>query len=253
MKIPGCVSIQNPAWSPDGKSLCLTDWRGGYNKSPARVIIYNIDTRETKTMAGLGHTNVSQPGSCWHARSGIILSSDRYDTDQVCRCHRIDGVIERLTFERGFMAYEPSWHPDGERFVYERHVVDQEGSGRIMIGRLGTRVVTPVTTAGDSRQPNWSTHGLVYQTKVRGVWWVNVNGKNLYRGTDATWHPDGRVLYSDDDGELVLGKTRLSFQVKAGYRGAPSVSPDGKWIACEAYKGDPDGGPGTWLEILSLS
>lgn len=265
IKIPGSVSLQNPAFSPDGKRLCLTDWRGGYNEGNAHVQIYDLATKGVEVIAtGGGVINCSEPGACWNASSGIIFSSDRWgDEDQVCRW-TAGADTQRLTKVSGHLGIEPSWHKDGKLFVFEQHVNDVE-RGSIMVGTVGNFVTSPVTTAGDCRQPNWSPDGqwIVYQ-KMDDDWRIHIikpdgtGDRKLVKGTDITWHPDSsHLIYSNEDGllrllDLVTMKA-TPVGPQDGYHGAPSISPDGKRVACEAYStDDPDGGPGTWIEIFDL-
>ncbi len=258
--IPGTVSAQNPAWDPTGKKLVLTSWGGGYNKAPAKVLIYDIASRGVEVIAALaGITNCSQPGSTWHATSGIIFSSDRWgdDGDQIARWRPETATIERLTFMPLHVGYEPSWAPDGTHFVFERHMMDREENGSIWRGIIGSHDIERLSPGGeDCRQPNCSQHGLVWQQYFKEDWWLNVNNNIIVRGTDATWHPDGRIIYSDVNGRLALLDLATINSTPVGpykgYHGAPSISPDGKQVACEALDRDPDGSHGTWLEIFDL-
>ena len=74
------------------------------------------------------------------------------------------------------------------------------------------------------------------------------------------------IVYSSDRGGLDLAGLWLnpSGGVASGeqpirigarrtsYDGAPSISPNGKWVVFETALGDPDGSAGTKLEILPL-
>ena len=207
-----------------------------------------------------GHTNVSQPGSTWNARTGrIVFSSTRTDHDQVFSMAsqgKID-TLRQLTSSDTHMAYEPSFSPDGQSIVFESHLVNEEGNGVIRMKRVGSSQVEDLTSKDeDSRQPNWSPAGdvIVYQKKDDDQWnlWIyDVRSKQhrqLTKGdgdkTDATFSPDGRwVLYSADKSNLkhaALFATSLdgerTYQVTNGgvYDVAPSWSPDGKTIVFES-------------------
>ncbi len=272
-------SLQNPAWSPDSGELLFTRFVNGYNAEPADLLIFNMGDALTRTLISNGSGNVNLPGSSWNLGTNYIaFSSSRDPHDEIYAIYA-DGPANdewQITDRTEWMAYEPTFSPDGEWVVFESHPLDVEGDGVITKYKIDdSQPYQALTASGDDcRQPNWSPAGnlMLYQKFSGGqwdIWLMNPDGTNqrqLTTGagdkTDAVFSPDGNwIVYSSDEGALEFANlfiisvdggppTRLT--TFDGYDGAPSWSPDGRFIAFESAPEDPDAAGGTTLWQIAV-
>lgn len=272
-------SIQNPAFSPDGKTIVFTNFRKGYNKPPSDLYTYNLETNELIPLIVDGSSNVNLPGESWNnSLNSIIFSSDREPHDEIFYINENEttGKEIRITDRTDSVAYEPTFSPDGQWIVFESHKLDEEGNGVITKYKLdGTSGYINLTPLGENnKQPNWSPTGnkILYQKEENNQWeiWImNTDGTNKtkitnFEGskTDATFTHDGKyIIFSFENEQTklaniykssVTGGNQTRLTNYDGYDGAPSISPDGTKLIFETSAKDPDKSNGTDLWILNL-
>ncbi len=273
-------SLQNPAFSPDGKSIVFTRFRNGYNVPPSDIYIFNLDTEQLKELVSDENSNVNLPGECWNAAiKSIVFSSDREPHDEIYSINEYGktGDEMKITDRTAKVSYEPSFSPDGNWIVFESHNLDDEGNGVITKYKIdGSSGYVDLTPAGsDSRQPNWSPAGdkILFQKVVKDQWdlWsIDTDGTNSilltnFEGnkTDAVFSTDGKfVIFSYENSELkhahiykvpISGGKPVRLTNFEGYEGAPSISPDGSKIVFESSAEDPETSGKTSLWLLRIT
>lgn len=221
LSIDGGGSLQNPCFSPDGDNLVFTRWHGGNNEPPATVERMSLAGGGVSPLSPPGAVSVNLPGAYWHADRGIVFSTDEFDDRDEIYLMQPDGSgLVQLTDRPGFVAFEPSLAPSGDRVVFESHVEDTDDSGALFKVRTdGSELVQLTDGTGDDRQPNWSPDGsrIVFQSHGRipgniDLFTMDPDGGAItnvtnspFEDTDASFSPDGQqIVYSSDEGELEL-------------------------------------------------
>jgi len=180
-------------------------------------------------------------------------------------------------------AEEPSWSPDGKWLVYE--VDNDRNWRQVSIYKIPAAsdcahpappvlLVSGTSPSSINQEPNWSPNGkwIVFQRETRyadgyvNLWMITPGGTDLTRitrdhnsDTDASWSPSSTSIVYSTDYHAPSGragtnlfivsaaadgaKVRLTSQCY--YDGAPSWSPDGKWVSFETALVPDDNNPAT--------
>ncbi len=280
-------SIQNPAFSPDGKYVIYTLFHEGYNKGPAGIYTYSISKgSSTLLIDEENNDSVNLPGASWNSVTNLItFASDRQGMDNIWTMSSDGSNLKQITNHLTTAYYiEPSFSPDGQWIVFEADTTEPDDTQQGSIYKVnvdGTNLVKLTDGPGsgtDDRQPNWSPSGntILFQRRVPGsnnwdIYTIHPDGTGLKQittsdssDTDASFSPDGQwIVYSTDYGGLEMpnifiipsvgGKPVQITNSKTNEDGAPSWSPDGKWIAFESHKGADEDTPSTiWRIAVSM-
>lgn len=271
----GGRSAQNPAFSPDGRSVLLTEFSGGYNKGAAALGVLPLDGGAPRTvLADPDRAAVNLPGASWNAAAdAFAFATDRESGHDEIWLMRPGGAPERVTGHADASGYsEPSFSPDGEWIVFQQSrepehaavpgdAAEQQDS-LWKVRRGGGAPVLLVDGRGtgtDNRQPNWSPTGdrIVFQRRSAGredwsLWTVDPDGGGLRQvtgspgeHTDPSWSPDGRFLvFSSTLGDLP--NAQVFVLEAAGGTPVRVTLDDG------AYDGAPSWSPdGRWIAFES--
>jgi len=226
-------NVSEPALSPEGTRLAFRGW----GEPPSEASPY-LDCAPSVKARYLAHTTLdgtdfrglggfwedSHPD--WSPDGGRLLFDTQRFGDGVSRILLInaDGSNEQSLYIAG---QQPSWAPDGQRFVYRG--CDPTGNrcglwlayaAPVKSWEAGANLIGPLVQDERAAHPDWSpvSEQIVYQSPVGGSWdlyLVNADGSGL------------RPLTDDP-----------------AIEGLPAWSPDGEWIA---YLSDAGGNWGIWI------
>jgi TolB protein len=175
LNIPLRGSLQNPAFSPDNKSIVFTRFTNGYNIEPAEIYKFNLNTEKLTLLVSNGSGNINLPGASWN-NGKIVFASTREPHDEIYIISEngISGEEIKITNRTNNVAYEPTFSPDGKWIVFESHILDMETGGIITKYKIdGSSSYIELTAKGDDcRQPNWSPSNNKYYIKN----WKITNG-----------------------------------------------------------------------------
>lgn len=153
----GGLGHQDPAWSPDGKSvLYVRDGRDGTRGAPL-IIRYDIGTKKSTTLTGPGYI---APAWSPDGRFVAATKTDAFGTDIVILDARTGA--ERLRLTNDTNSFDPVWSPAGDAIAFfrvDRGVVDLELvklTGAAPDWKIGDTLALTVAAGLDaSSRPGW--------------------------------------------------------------------------------------------------
>lgn len=217
-------SLQNPTYSPDGKSLLVTRYRQGYDGGASDLYTIEIMDREKgvrQVTSGFlnGCQNVSQPGylSSWTSQGWIALTTNLGASTWPAKI-RPDGSEftwlldrEKFSHQRSCYGLAPTFAPDGETFAYVHCSDSCSKVNALMIARGNDveRAVYPGPTENCYvESPQWSPDGksisfdlVKFDDGSRAIAIYDIasdsyrritTGRTRLRG--ATWAPDSQSV-----------------------------------------------------------
>ncbi len=162
---------------------------------------------------------------------------------------RADGSRKRVLRHSGArFEYDASFSPDGRSILFVRderiYVMRRDGSGARRVRRDALEQACPRFSPDGSMISFWRGRGA----KSGAYFVMNADGSNLRRisGKERfawgcpSWFPDGRQFVFNKHLSLYVAsmdgtQTERITDDKDGDLYRPSVSPDGRWIACDGW------------------
>jgi Tol biopolymer transport system component len=148
---------QDPAWSPDGRSvLFVREAREGALGAPV-IVRYDISTKKTTSLTGAGYMS---PAWSPDGRFVAATKTDAFGTDIVVLNAKTGAEMLRLTNDEN--SFSPVWSPAGDSIAFFRvdhGVVDLELTklnGTAPQWTVGTTLALTIAAGLDaSSRPSW--------------------------------------------------------------------------------------------------
>jgi Tol biopolymer transport system component len=179
---PAGTSDTEPRFSPDGRQLVFSRFRGGHTFESGRVVgdisavfTVNLDGTGTRRLTGWGHKTgqadwspdgsriVFEMACCRLGAGGVFtVPAGGGQITAVVNGHGVTGLgNEQARQVDGY--YDPVWSPDGTKIIAGREFLDDDGTvnqGFVMVDADGDNLHWIATPAQAEHQPDWGTAPL---------------------------------------------------------------------------------------------
>ena len=224
------------------------------------IYLVSVDGhRVTRVLRGSRSESYYEPAWSADGRELAVTASQGTNTN----CISVIKQSKPLNAACGGLVGEPSWAPDGRRFVFMHQY--SEFGGELNIWRWGSKTTTVVTGSGfgsdvlDS-SPTWSPNGseiaFARGREAKRLYVIRPDGTGTKRVTtstadDPSWSPDSRRLVFDDGRRIaVIDVNGRNFRYLTQPKTRdldPAWSPDGRWIAFARYRSNRSQATDLWL------
>ena len=199
-----------PSLAPDGQSVLYSSNESG------EYAVYEMDlssgTSRRLTYLGDDYAPAMSPDS-----SQVVFVHNDGQRQTLWVVDRAGGTPRRLTAASGGDGWDPIWSPDGDRILFASA---RAGGVQLFVAdAVGSSVRQLTDVEGLRGRSDWSPDGAFLAT---------------YAG--SSWQRE--ILLLDLEGSILAQPT------EGGNNLAPSISPDGEWIAFTSYRdhyGDDNG------------
>jgi TolB protein len=185
--------VSAPAWVPGRDAL----YYGTYKLNHADIAYHNVSTRDRRSFAHYGGSNISPAPSPDGSKVAMILSKDGWTDLYVCNA---DGSgLLRLTKSPQDES-SPCWSPDGRWICFASKDKERRALQKVSVSGGTPQVIRTVGVLNPT-EPDWSPDGkLIAFTSQMGSFHICVvpaeggNATDLTEGEDPSWAPNSRTL-----------------------------------------------------------